>query len=386
MKICYVTSGSEKVGTYFRALFWAKYLVQAGHSVTLISSHEKPDWHPSRYKTVDGIRILTLIKTPVRFDYPGFIVRPFLIIAHLLTHEYDVIHSFVPWQPPSATAILIGRLLKFRRKNLRIFADWDDLWGTPSGIAAEHGRYLNALVTYLEGRLPKFADAVTVCSSFLARYAVSSGVPEAAITVIPNGSNTDEIRPLDKKSCRRKLKLSDSLFIALYIGQFHTDVFTHLIDACDDVHNTDRNFRLMIAGSIPDNHRRKISGANWIDFVGKIPYPSLSLYFSAADLLLLPMDETDTEKARFPIRFGDYVASGTPILSSPQGDVRDIITGSGIAFVSDIGNRKAFASVLRSMMREPKIRHKGRIARLWGIRNLSWRVIARQVEGLYESE
>lgn len=382
MKICYVTSGSENVGTYFRALFWAKYLVKHGHTVTLISSHEKPDWNLKKNRFRDGINVITFIKSPYRFDYIGFLIRPILVFFHVIFNHYDVVHSFVCWQPPSAVSMMAVRLKRVFGGKTKLIADWDDLWGE-GGIAKEHGTLLSGIITIFEKSFPKFADHVTVCGEFLKKKAIIAGIQKKKISVIYNGSNVDDIKPLLKHQSRNRLHLPKNAKLVLYIGQFQTSVFLQLIKAMDLIIKNDKDINFYILGHLSHEYEKIAQQrARQIKYLGKIKYEQLSMYMSASDLLLLPMEESDVERARFPIRFGDYIASGTPILSSPQGEIKHLIETYRIAYIADINNPVQFADTLVRVL--AKHNGIGKKARIFAENELSWNTIVNKIEKMYE--
>jgi glycosyltransferase involved in cell wall biosynthesis len=383
MKICYVTSGSENVGTYFRAFFWAKYLVKRNHEVTLISSHEKPNWDLFNYKNRDGVNILTYIKSPFKFDYIGYLFRPILVFIHIMFNDYDIVHSFVSWQPPSLAALLAIRIKRILGSKTRLYADWDDLWGGIGGIACEHGFILLKIITFLEIKIPNLADKISICSQFLYDKALQSGIDKNKLFIIYNGSNIDDINPLPKQLSRKQLKINLNEEIVLLIGQFQTMIFPKLIRALQKVFENDQNFRLYILGNLSSDYQKLINKySRNIIFKGKVDYKLLPIYFSAADLLLLPMDDTDVERARFPIRFGDYLASGTPILASPQGEVANIIKNNNVAFTANLLDIDNYVITLVKHLKNQS--GMGKRARNYAENFLSWEIIAAKIEKLYE--
>lgn len=386
MTILYITSGSENVGTYFRALFWAKYLVRAGHEVTLVSGHERPSWAISRRKMRDGVRILTFIKSPLRWDYPGYILRCFLIFWQVLRTDMDVLHVFVGWQPPSLAALLAGLLKRtLTGAGIRIICDWDDLWGGPEGIAHEHGHLISGVATRLEYTVPRWADRITVCSSFLREYAQRHGCDAGRLTVIHNGSNVEDIRPQPQQAARKALRIPARAQVLLYIGQYQSPIVGTLLTYLKSYCRNHPHTVTYILGSLPEPYRKIIAGTDALVYVGKVPYDRLPQYLSAADLLFLAMDDSDVERARFPIRFGDYLASGTPMVIMPQGEVADLVNRERIAYGTTLAREAVFAATVSRALRDPARKALGRKARRFAEKRLAWNIIAARLIELYET-
>ncbi len=385
MRILYITSGSENVGTYFRALFWAKYIASTGNQVTLISGHEGPSFKLSVSKIRDGIHIVTFIKTGLKWDYFGYLLRSVLIFLYVLTHDFEVIHVFVGWQPPSFAAICATYLKRLFGYKIKLLCDWDDLWGGPSGIVHEHGTLISALATKLEYLIPKLADRITVCSNFLFCYAVNSGIPEGKISIVYNGSNVDAIKPLSKLNSRKKLGISGNGKLIVYIGQYQSPIVGIMLRYMKSFLHAHKDVRFYILGSLSTVYQRELRDLPAVSYLGKVPHIELSLYFSAADILLLPMADSDAERARFPIRFGDYLASGTPMLVSPQGEVAKLISENKLAYTVDFTDEYSFKNVLAKVLSDPKRGQVGARARDFAERKLSWKHIAQQLIILYET-
>lgn len=80
----------------------------------------------------------------------------------------------------------------------------------------------------------------------------------------------------------------------------------------------------MQAGLTPENYR----------LVGHVPHASVPLYLRAADLLV--MNYPDTEhyaQIMLPIKTLEYMASGTPIISSDLPSIRDLLNENNATMV-----------------------------------------------------
>ena len=249
-------------------------------------------------------------------------------------------------------------------------------------VTKEHGPIIARAITVLENTVPKLADYVTVCSKFLRQKAMRGGIHPSKVFIIHNGSNTEDIVPLSRNVARKKLGISSNIIIALLIGQFQTDVFPKLIVNMTGAFKKNRNLRLYIAGTVPPKYENQLrNDNNNIIFLGKVPYDELTAYLTAANVLLLPMEDTAVERARFPIRFGDYIASGTPVLVSPQGEISDILHRNDIAYITDMNKKQIFVSDLERALDD--VDKKGKKARLYAEKYLSWNIMARRLDALY---
>ena len=383
MRILFITSGSENVGTYFRAYFFACELVEKGHQVTLLCSSEKPSRKLVNVKFSQGVKVVRFYKTRFKWDYIGYLIRGVMTLAYVVRNSYEIMHVFVGWQPPSLVATLTAKIKRLFCNDFRkILIDWDDLWGD-GGIAEEHAYLLRVLIDYLEIRVLTLADHVTVCSTFLKERAEKFVSKE--ITMIYNGSNNRDIYPLKMRDSRQSLGIDPNIKIGLLIGQFQTSVFPKIIKNFEYLFSMRSDLYLYILGGLPDAYLQQLKKSDRrIKYIGKVPHTELKIYFSSADFLIMAMDSTNVERARFPIRFGDYIASGTPIVASPVGEICKLISANNIAIVANIDNKLEYAQkvgeILDNTDKAIKIALNGR---RFSEESLSWKILTNQLLAIY---
>jgi glycosyltransferase involved in cell wall biosynthesis len=77
-----------------------------------------------------------------------------------------------------------------------------------------------------------------------------------------------------------------------------------------------------------------------------------SLYCEA-DALLLPLFNTIQDQARFPHKLGEYLASGTPVITNEVGDLRYYLKDRDSALVLEPGNEISYAKAMDFVVRNP---------------------------------
>jgi len=87
-------------------------------------------------------------------------------------------------------------------------------------------------------------------------------------------------------------------------------------------------------------------------FTGYISYEESINYLKSADVLFLPMHGTTggLRATTVPGKLYEYMASGRPILAAvPEGDAKDILIKSGLAYISPPDDNKLLLEGLKSM-------------------------------------
>lgn len=148
---------------------------------------------------------------------------------------------------------------------------------------------------------------------FLSRFLFKSKITSQTM-----GVNFDEFKPIDKKLARKKLGLSQNKKIILYVGKFYklkgVDIILKVFQNLKKRYDVEL---ILIGGSPKDPLYEdvRISGAR---FYGYLPHDELPLYFSAADVYLLPAFLP--EYAGIDVATIESLACGTPIVSTTLND------------------------------------------------------------------
>ena len=76
---------------------------------------------------------------------------------------------------------------------------------------------------------------------------------------------------------------------------------------------------------------------------------------SAAEVLILPMEENDIEEARFPMRFADYLCANRPIVSNAVGEVKFYLEKYEAGLVSPPKSSELLATNIAACLDNPEL-------------------------------
>jgi hypothetical protein len=298
-------------GTYFRFHNLAIGLTRLGHRVTVYGADSNYRSR-SRREVRDGV--------PYQIIPETFLIRASgshcdpIGWARRFAQSYppcDIAHLFQPF--PSATAAWLRARTRVR------FYDWDDLWsgGIMSGpVARRRDHWQRMLVGFLERRLPGWTDQTTAISRFLADLARERGGRN--VNLLHSGSWPSE--GLDKCATRARLGLQADAFYCGFMGR-NTAELSWCFDALARSADRYPRLRLALCGmreSECDQAPADVRGR--IDYLGHLTAALAKDFASCLDMCLLPMAENRFNLSRLPQKFGDYVASGVPLLCSTVGE------------------------------------------------------------------
>jgi glycosyltransferase involved in cell wall biosynthesis len=317
LRVIFLVEFVHEQGTYFRWHNLAIGLQLLGHHVTVYAI----DWDrfsKDRVEYRDGVeyRILSTFRGLSIFT-PS--TNPLNLLRRLAIRypTCDVVHSFQPF-PFSA---YLGWYLKRTGRARTFFYDWDDLW--TKGLHKDIPGRLSTWISYLlvrrtEAHMPALADVVTVCSCFLQNLTRAAG--NRCVRIIHNGFTVH--KPMDKQQARAQLGLQPDVIYAGFIGRTLSEL-SWCISAMQTLQEQANScgVRMVLCGMPTDSLKAIPPGlTEHIDYLGQLSPIDCRVLATAIDLGLMPLEDNAFNQSRFPIKFAEYQASGTPVLYSQVGE------------------------------------------------------------------
>lgn len=241
------------------------------------------------------------------------------------------------------------------------------------------------LETFLEERFRHLANQVTVTSRALEERTLALGIPRERVHYIPSGANVRTVPVLDARDCRRELALPQDVPIGCFVGFVQYDLAL-AVRAFAVARRKVPDAHLLLVG--PHNREAeqtvaKLGLTDAVTSTGTLPFSRVPVAMGAADVLLLPYSNNLTNRARGPIKLGDYLAAGRAVLANPVGDLVDVFQSDrvGVLAPDDVeGYGQALAALLqdRSGMAE-----MGRRARQVAEEKYAWKHVSGKLAELY---
>lgn len=292
-----------------------------------------------------------------------------------LKEKYDIIHCFKPLVTSS-----LGGVLEKIIKNKPFILDWDD-WEGSLGYAKDDNFLRRGIIDFSEFLIPRFADAITTVSPILKGRASKS----ARAFIVPNGVDVEEFKPDIRSTIKEEYRIKGNLVVFTGVLGKSTDV-DMMIEAMKYVSDA----KLMIVGDGPrraelEEFARKIGVEDRIVWIGMQPKERIPKILSAADVALLPLKDNLQNNARHPIKLGEYLASGLPVVTNPVGICKRIIRdGKNGLLVKE--NAHSFADSINEILTNDTLKEKLSVnARKTVIETLDWKKIVPKLENIYQT-
>jgi D-inositol-3-phosphate glycosyltransferase len=183
------------------------------------------------------------------------------------------------------------------------------------------------------------------------------GAPPETIGVVPCGVNLEHFCPADKATARQRLGVGLDESVVLYVGRFAPlKGIERLLAAMTYVQDNQR-VRLVIIGGDghhdPEFQKLQRLSQKWgieaaVTFAGRIEQDNLPVYYSAADVLVVP-----SHYESFGLVALESLACGTPVVTTKVGAMESIIREGETGHVVSNGSPRLLAKGIEAFVSGP---------------------------------
>jgi D-inositol-3-phosphate glycosyltransferase len=237
-----------------------------------------------------------------------------------------------------------------------------------------------------EGQIAASADRVICASEGETELLVAEyGVPAERIEVVPCGVDLDLFRPMNQRYARRRLDLPVDESTVLFVGRIEPlkgiDILLRAVAQMDS------HLCLLVVGGDEQDAPLKaglrslaaaLGIAKQVQFVDAVPHQRLPLYYTAADVCVIP-----SHYESFGLVALEAMACGVPVVASRVGGLQDTVRDGETGYLVPWQFPGPFAERLALLLGNPELRRSlGLIARS-AVERFRWSDVAAQVEAIY---
>jgi glycosyltransferase involved in cell wall biosynthesis len=369
LKICMISFSNIHGGNATRILNLAKNLSDK-FNLEIIFDGDKCNHVPQQFKTLNITFTPYLHNLYLTLSY-GIIDK----IAKCMK-KYDIIHCFKPLPSSYLPSLIISKV-----KKARIIIDWDD-WEGKGGFAEFDPFFLRDFLDWFQILSIKNANAVTVATPFLERIAKRFN---QKVYLIPNGADITSFVPTSQKS---EIKKKFNCFLIVYVGLLYKACDVDIVIKAMKYVTQKVDAKLIIVGDGPRKKEfielaRMYKLDEKVIFVGYKSRKSIPEFINAADIVVLPMKDNLANRARSPVKLGEYLACGKPIVASNVGIAKEIIKNYYNGILTS-NHPEKFAEAIVRLLEDENLRKKiEKNARKTAEKRLDWKIIAKRLENVY---
>ena len=386
MRVLMIVYNRVGKGTYWRALQFARILVDHQHEVTIMATAQERRWG---HKTIADMPGVTIVETPNVLGGPlsaGW--DPLNLLARLgwslrQRSAFDVVHAF-----ECRPTVIFPALFWKRRRNSTLITDWCDWFGRDGAVAQRNNPLVRALLrpaeTFFEEHFRTEAAGTTVINSLLHQFALNLGIAEEKILELPNGSDTHRLQPIPLVDARNALSIEQNIPIVGYIGAAFEKDGRLMAQAFNLVRQQVPNARLLLAGYFNLEIDKWLDDPDAVICTGSISNKEVNLYLAASNVCWLPLCDSGANRGRFPLKVHDYIAAGRPVVATDVGDLGEFVRQGGFgAAVSD--DPPAIAKEVVKILQNPELQTRlGEKARTFAENETTWEQAGSKLLAFYQ--
>ncbi len=267
--------------------------------------------------------------------------------------EFDVLHLWKSY--PDAAIPTISAAYAADKP---IHYDWDD-WETEIARELTGSNLAAWLAGFMERRVLRLVDTLSVASEELRRHALGWGFPEDRIENVPVGADLESFHPRNRDSSG---PLAEKIWpgepfpdperpLLVYIGQLEVAAYPE--QAIRALTELDRPARLLIVGGGSKLESlkalaSKLGLGDRVTFTDYVPADRVPDYLALADLSVAPFEDTKVVRAKSPLKIAESLAAGVPVVASAVGEAVKMVEGCGATVLC--GDVRGFASAIDSLL------------------------------------
>lgn len=322
----------------------SKGLISCGHDVTVSMGRR---FRPGlKYKKIDGIQVYW--SSGYRYNQQSSRVNrvfKFLVFRYnqiikifwiLKKEKFDWIIGYALGIELFIPVLIFSKIWK-----ISLGAKWGDI--IHRDMNQEKIQYLSSMIgQYLS---LKYADVViNIGGKNLTDYFLSQ-VPTARIITLSTIVDPDKFQTAKGDIFRQRYKLKGKRLIT-YVGGFkHFEGLEDVILAMVPLMLKDQSLRLVLAGGgVKSDLAEVISFIdaqninNHIVLTGQLELSDVAELLAASEILVLPKVNHPINKYAMPIKLGEYLTSGKPVIAARVGGIINVISHGVNGLLFEPGN------------------------------------------------
>jgi len=350
--------------------------VEAGHEVTVITCAPNVpdgkvyDGYRNRLcqrEVIDGVEVIR-VWTYLAAN-KGTARRIANFVSYMVTatlrgafeRRPDVLIATSPQFFCGWAGVLLGRL-----KAVPFVLEVRDLWPESiEAVGAMSNRKALALLERMEDWLYRAAKHIVTVGPGYRQRLLEKGVPDAKLSVIPNGVETRAYQPRPKDAALEAEFGLGGRFVCAYIG---TIGMAHglevVLAAAEQLRQRGRTgVRFLIVGDgaaradlQAEADRRGLTGL--VTFTGRRPKEQMPAFLATADACLVHLKRTPLFTTVLPSKIFEALAMKRPIILGVEGHVTSLLVESGGGLAIEPENGTQLADAVERLADNPTAAHQ----------------------------
>ena len=244
----------------------------------------------------------------------------------------------------------------------------------------------------LEVEACRGADRVFAITEAVKNILCSRGVDPSHVDILPNGVNTDAIRP---RSVNTDLKSALGLDGKTVIGYVGTMLAYEGLDlalrALRTLRDSGLPATLLLVGDGPAlpglrslTHELHLDDS--VVFTGRVPHDEVDDYYSLVDIAPFPRLPLSVTEAVSPLKPFEAMAAGKAVVVSDVAALAEMVTHGETGMLFKKGDADSLAAVFQLLVQDASLRNElAERSREWVVAHRDWNVLIESVDATYRA-
>ena len=235
---------------------------------------------------------------------------------------------------------------------------------------------ISRVIIFTQNFIVKNADIVIAPTNFIKSYALSLGIKDEKIFVIPNGADMQIFNAETESDYRSRLNLQDRK-VCLYFGRLDEWAGIHILaDICNIFEQKRPEVKFLMVGD----------GSEKIDFpknvitIKQIPQYELPKMITIADVVLVPFPDDEVSHAASPLKLFEAMAMRKPIVASGVSGIREVVKSGHNGLLVNSNRSEEWVNALETVLNSKTLQMKLSKNAKESVKNYDWNVLASQFE------
>lgn len=300
------------------------------------------------------------------------------------TLKPDIVHAHSAWM--SAAQAFVAA----KAADLPVLYEIRGLW-EETAVSEGRAGTLGSRYWYFklqENRLMHRAGAIVALSEGLKQEIIRRHVLPEKITVIPNGIDPEEFKPIPRdQQLAQELGCASKTVVGYISSLRKMEGIEYLLKALAKINE---NLVALIVGDGPERARltrlaNDLGVAAKVHFIGQVPHEKIKQYYSLIDIFVVPRKKEKVCEMVTPLKPLEAMAMGKCVLMSDVGGLRELAGDGKTAVFFEPENPDALAEKLQMLVSSEEARQSiGANARKYVLAERSWRSLVKEYVPLYQ--
>ena len=329
---------------------------------------------------------------PIRI--PWKVLEEKILIKHFeesLVTKYkdqniEIIHAHTPYR------VGLPALQAARRLGIPFVYEMRGMW-EESAVASgrwKAGGLAHRRFRRMETKVLREADSVICISETLRQEAISRGVSEDKISVVPNAVDIVTQQEESELLHEMKEKLQGKLVVG-YIGSLRelegVDLTAKAVSILKE-QGVDVNFFVLSSESGQDellDYCQSLGIAEQSHIVGPVPHEQVAPFYDLIDVFVVSRPDTRVTRLVTPLKPFEAMRSGRAVVMSDLPALAEIIEDGKTGRLYPAGDAQKLSKVIHELLEDESKRAKlGNNAQSWIIENRTWSSVVSKKPDIYE--